>query len=64
MIELINIFSKENDCIFDLFAGSGTTLLISEKLNRVSYNAEIDKQSCIDIVNRAIENNIPNYGKQ
>ena len=64
MIELINMFSKEGDYIFDLFAGSGTTLLISEKLKRISYNAEIDMQSCINIVNRAVENNIQNYGKQ
>ncbi|MCE5329382.1 site-specific DNA-methyltransferase [bacterium] len=56
--ELINMFSSENDNIFDLFAGSGTTLLMSEKMNRISYNAEIDKQFCIDIINRAIENGI------
>lgn len=56
--ELINLFSKEGDCIFDIFAGSGTTLLMAEKFNRVSYNAEIEKQFCIEIINRGIENNM------
>ena len=52
MIHLIDIFTNENDIIIDVFAGSGTTLLMSEKMNRISYNAEIDKQYCIDIIKR------------
>ena len=64
MIELINIFSVIGDKIFDLFAGSGTTLLMAEKSGRISYNAEIDKQFCIDIINRGIENELTYYGKR
>ena len=52
MIHLIDIFTNENDIIIDVFAGSGTTLLMSEKMNRISYSAEIDKQYCIDIIKR------------
>lgn len=52
MIHLIDLFTNENDIIIDVFAGSGTTLLMSEKMNRISYNAEIDKQYCIDIIKR------------
>lgn len=52
MIHLIDLFTNKNDIIIDVFAGSGTTLLMSEKMNRISYNAEIDKQYCIDIIKR------------
>lgn len=58
MMELIKMFSNEGDIIADIFAGSGTTLLIADKFNRISYNAEIDKASCIDIINRCIDNGI------
>lgn len=52
MIHLIDSFTNENDIIIDPFAGSGTTLLMSEQMNRISYNAELDKQYCIDIIKR------------
>jgi len=52
MIHLIDVFTNKNDIIIDVFAGSGTTLLMCEKMNRISYNAEIDKQYCIDIIKR------------
>jgi hypothetical protein len=52
MIHLIDLFTNKNDVIIDPFAGSGTTLLMSEQMNRVSYNAELDKQYCIDIIKR------------
>lgn len=52
MIHLIDLFTNENDIIIDPFAGSGTTLLMSEQMNRISYNAELDKQYCIDIIKR------------
>lgn len=58
MSHLITLFSKEGDSIFDLFAGSGTTLLVAEKLGRISYNAEKKKEYCIDIINRGITNNM------
>ena len=52
MIHLIDLFTNENDIIIDPFAGSGTTLLMSEQMNRISYNAELDKHYCIDIIKR------------
>jgi hypothetical protein len=54
MREIIDLFTEKNDLIVDPFAGSGTTLIMSERMDRVSYNAEIDKQFCIDIIKRAI----------
>lgn len=56
MAHLITTFTLPDDSIIDPFAGSGTTLLMSEKLGRISYNAEMDKQYCIDIINRGISN--------
>ena len=52
MIHLIDIFTKEKDIVIDPFSGSGTTLLMCEKMNRISYNAELNKQYCIDIIKR------------
>lgn len=34
--------SQEKDAVLDLFAGSGSTLIASEKCNRRSYNMELD----------------------
>jgi len=59
MAHLIEQFTKVNDCIIDPFAGSGTTLIMSEKLNRISYCAELDKQYCLDIINKGIKNEMP-----
>lgn len=52
MIHLLNMFSKEGDIVIDPFGGSGTTLVLCEQMNRVSYNAEINKEYCIDIIKR------------
>jgi 16S rRNA G966 N2-methylase RsmD len=52
MIHLIDLFTKEGDTVIDCFAGSGTTMVLCEKMNRVSYNAEMNKQYCIDIIKR------------
>ena len=40
----LQTFSKPNDIIFDPFAGFGTTLRIAEKMKRVSFGVEIEKQ--------------------
>ena len=55
MIHLIDLFSSKGDSIIDLFAGSGTTLLISEKMERISYNAEINIYFCNEIIRRGIK---------
>lgn len=41
---LIEIFTDEGDVVIDPCAGSGTTLLASEELNRKSYGFEIKKE--------------------
>jgi len=52
MIHLIDLFTVENDIVIDPFAGSGTTLLLCENMKRISYNAEVNKDYCIDIIKR------------
>lgn len=52
MIHMIDLFTVENDIIIDPFAGSGTTMLLCENMNRISYNAEVNKDYCIDIIKR------------
>jgi len=58
-IELVEkgilLSSKQNDIILDLFLGSGTTLIASEKTNRVCYGMEIDEHYCSIIMQRYID---------
>ncbi|MEM9493095.1 MAG: DNA methyltransferase [Myxococcota bacterium] len=42
---LIERYSRPGDVIFDPFAGMGTTLLVSERLDRVAYGIERDMAS-------------------
>lgn len=37
-------FTHESDVIFDPFMGYGTTLLVSEKLNRIAFGVEFDEK--------------------
>lgn len=53
MAHMLDLFSKSGDKIVDCFAGSGTTLILSEKMNRVSYNAELSEDYCRDIIKRS-----------
>jgi DNA modification methylase len=46
--------SKESMCVLDLFGGSGSTLIASEKLKRISRLMELDPYNCDIIVNRYI----------
>ena len=41
--------SKENDLIFDPFAGSGSTLVACEKTNRIGYGIELDPKY-VDVI--------------
>jgi len=51
----IKLFSYQNDMIFDPFAGSGTTLLVAEILNRKSIGIELDKSYCKLAAHRIIK---------
>ena len=50
--EIINDFISEDKIIFDAFAGCGSILIASEKLNRTCYCMEIDENYCDIIINR------------
>ena len=47
--------SKRDDIVLDVFLGSGTTLIASEKLNRICFGMEIDHFYCDGIVKRYIK---------
>ena len=44
--------TKENDCVLDVFGGSGSTLIACEQLNRKCYMAELDPKYCDVIIQR------------
>ena len=48
----IKMSSQENGIVVDLFGGSGTTLMASEQLNRISYLMELDPKYASAIVRR------------
>jgi site-specific DNA-methyltransferase (adenine-specific) len=50
----IKIFSYIDDLVFDPFAGSGTTLLVAQNLNRKAIGTEIDKTYCELAKNRIL----------
>jgi len=53
LAQLLSDGSKENDNIYDPFAGSGSALIAAHGLKRVSYNMELDPQNVNIILNRA-----------
>lgn len=52
LIWLIELFSKENEYILDAFAGSGSFMIVAEKLQRKSINIEILPDMCSSILKR------------
>ena len=50
--KFINHFSIEESLVLDLFLGSGSTLIASEKLNRDCYGMELDAKFCDVVVKR------------
>jgi len=44
--KIIEHYTNENDLILDLFLHSGTTLIASEKINRICYGIEIEPYFC------------------
>ena len=53
--KLIRNSSREREIVFDAFAGSGSTLMACEQLNRTSYNSELSENYCDVIVKRFIQ---------
>jgi len=54
-IRAIKNSSQRGDIVFDMFLGSGTTLIAAEGLKRVCYGIELDPRYCDVIVRRYIE---------
>ena len=52
---LIKFLSYKGDVILDPFAGSGTTLLVARKLERLAVGIEIDEKYC-EMIKARIEN--------
>lgn len=50
--KLIRNSSREKEIVYDAFAGSGSTLMACEQMNRVSYNMELAENYCDVIVRR------------
>lgn len=48
----IEHFSKENSIIFDLFLGSGSTMVAAHQLKRKCYGMELDPKYCQVIIDR------------
>ena len=44
--------TKRSESVLDLFAGSGSTLIAAEKLNRKCYGMELDEKYCDVIIER------------
>jgi DNA modification methylase len=55
LARLICNSSKPDDIVLDTFAGSGSTLIACEQLNRVNYSMELDPKFCDVIVKRYIQ---------
>lgn len=51
----INDASKVNDLVFDLFLGSGSTMVASHQLKRKCFGMELDPKYCDVIVKRMIK---------
>lgn len=52
MAWLIGTYSSDGNIIIDPFLGSGTTLLVAEKMNRTCWGGEINPEFCADIIAR------------
>jgi len=51
----IEACAKRDNLILDLFLGSGSTLIASEKTGRICYGMELDPKYCDVIVQRYVD---------
>jgi DNA modification methylase len=51
----INNSSKQNDLVFDLFLGSGSTMVAAHQLKRKCYGMELDPKYCQVIIDRMMK---------
>jgi len=51
----LNNWGNTNDKVFDLFLGSGSTMVASHQLNRKCYGMELDPKYCQVIVDRMLK---------
>jgi len=49
---IIELFTSPDDIVMDPFAGSGTTLIVCERLNRTCITGEINPEYCVEIIKR------------
>lgn len=54
--KLIYNSSRQNELVYEPFAGSGSTLIASEQINRICYCIELDERYCDVIVKRYLKN--------
>jgi DNA modification methylase len=53
--KFVILYSKVNEIVLDLFLGSGSTLIASEKTGRICYGCELDERYCDVIVQRYVD---------
>ena len=54
---ILSNFTNENDIVYDPFMGTGTTAVVSAKLNRHWIGSEINKEYCQTILERVEKSN-------
>ena len=68
LVEILQEYSANEDVIVDLFLGSGSTLIASEKTNRICYGMELEPKYIDVIVQRYVDytgnNKIKKNGKE
>jgi len=59
LINLIKNSSQKGDCVLDIFAGSGSTLIACESTGRKARCVEIDPEYCDTIIDRYLQFSAP-----
>lgn len=54
-VHFLKHFTKDSGSVLDVFAGTGTTLIAAEQLNKTAYLLELDPKYC-DVIRKRYEN--------